>query len=78
MPWPKNRRNSIPCTVRTSDKGRVIKELIFFNNWDLEPLDLLNGLSVGCYPPSPEVLIVSILLKLKVIELHLRGSEANL
>ena len=28
------------------------------NNWDLEPLDLLNGLALGSYQPSHEVLIV--------------------
>ncbi len=40
------------------DKGRAIKGLVVCNNWDLEPLDLLNGLALGCYQPSPEVLIV--------------------
>ncbi len=40
------------------DKGRSIKELVVCNDWDLEPLDLLNGLALGCYQPSPEVLIV--------------------
>ncbi len=53
-----NRRNSLPCTVRTSSKGRATKGLVVCNNWDLEPLDLLNGLALGCYQPSPEVLIV--------------------
>ncbi len=28
-----------------------------FNNLDLKPLDLLNGLALGCYQPSPEVSI---------------------
>ncbi len=28
------------------------------NNWDLDPLYLLNGLALGCYQPFPEVLIV--------------------
>ncbi len=37
------------------DKGRAI-------NCDLEPLDLLNGLVLVWYKPSPEVLIVSYLL----------------
>ena len=31
------------------DKGRAIKGLVVCNNWDLEPLDLLNGLALGCY-----------------------------
>ena len=52
-----NRRNSLPCTVRTSipDKGRAIKVLVVCNNWDLEPLDLQNGLALGCYQPFLEV-----------------------
>ena len=41
-------------------KGRTIKGLVVCNNWDLDPLDLLNGLALGYYPPSPEVLIVYI------------------
>ena len=46
------------------DKGRAIKGLVVCNSWDLEPWDLLNGLALCCYQPSPEVLIVllSILL----------------
>ncbi len=37
-----------------SDEGRAIKGLVVCNSWDLEPLDLLNGLAFGCYQPSPE------------------------
>ncbi len=37
------------------DRGRAIKELVFCNSWDLKPWDLLNGLALGCYQPSPEV-----------------------
>ncbi len=48
-----------PQTVATQlglpDKGRAIRELVDCNNWNLEPLDLLNGLALGCYQPSPEV-----------------------
>ncbi len=40
------------------DKGRAIKGLVVCNNGDLEPLDLQNGLALGCYQSSPEVLIV--------------------
>ena len=39
-------------------KGRAIKLLVICNSWDLEPLDLLNGLPLGCYQPFPEVLII--------------------
>ncbi len=30
------------------DKGRAIKGLVVSNHWDLEPLDLINGLAQGC------------------------------
>ena len=53
-----NRRNSVPCTVRIPEKGGAIKWLVVCNNWDLEPLDLLDGLAIGCYQPSPGILIV--------------------
>ena len=51
-----NRRNSVPSKVITfPDKGRAIKGLVVCNNKDLEPLNLQNGLALGCYQPSPEV-----------------------
>ncbi len=37
------------------DKGRAIKGLVSYNIWDLQSLDLLDGLALGCYQPSPEV-----------------------
>ena len=40
------------------EKGRATKGLVVCNNLDLEPLDLQNGLDLGCYQPSPEVLIL--------------------
>ncbi len=36
-------------------KGRTFKGLVVCNDLDLEPLDLLIGLALGCYQPSPEV-----------------------
>ena len=36
------------------DKGCAIKGLVVCNNWDLETLNLLKGLALGCYQPSPE------------------------
>ncbi len=53
-----SRRNSVPCTVGLLDKGHAFKWLVVCNNWDLEPLDLLNGMALCCYQLSPEVLIV--------------------
>ena len=37
------------------DKGRAIEGLVDNNDWDLEHLDLLNGVALGCYQPSSEV-----------------------
>ena len=42
-----------------------------YNNWDLEPLDLLNGLALGCYQQSPVVLIVKLMGILVVACRHL-------
>ncbi len=42
MPWPKT--------------GRAIKGLVVCNSWDLEPWDMLNGLALGCYQPSAEIM----------------------
>ena len=36
------------------DNGRTIKGFVFCNSWDLVPLDLLNGLALGCYQPTTE------------------------
>ncbi len=59
MPWPKT--GAIHhAELGLPDKVRAIKGLVVCNNWDLEPLDLLNGLALGCYQPSHEVLIVYI------------------
>ncbi len=45
-----------PNHAQLPDKGRAIKGLVVCNDWDLEPLDLLNGLALGFYQPSPGVL----------------------
>ena len=58
MPWPKTVATQYHAQLELPDKGRAIKELVVCHNWDLEPLDMLNGLALGCYQPSPEVLIV--------------------
>ena len=36
-----------------------MKGLGVCNDWDLELLDLLNGLALGCYQPSTEISNVS-------------------
>ena len=50
---PKTGATHYHAQLGLPDKGRTIKELVVCNNWDLEPLDLLNGLALGCYQPAP-------------------------
>ena len=57
MPWPQTGAIQYYAQLELQDKGRAINGLVVCNNWDLEPLDLLNGLALGCCQPSPEVLI---------------------
>ena len=57
MPWPLIGATKYLAQLGLPDKGLVIKKLVVCIDWDLEPLDLLNGLALGCHQPSPEVLI---------------------
>ena len=57
MHWPQTGATQYQAQLELPDKGRAIKGLVVCNNWDLEPLDLLNGLALQCYQPSPEVLL---------------------
>ncbi len=54
MTWPQTGATLYHAQLGLSDKGRAIKGLVVCNNWDLEPMDLLNGLALGCYQTSPE------------------------
>ena len=47
MPWIQTGATHYYSYLGLSDKSRAIKELVVCNNWDLEPLDLINGLAVG-------------------------------
>ena len=58
MPWPQTGPTQYHAQLGLPDKGRAINGLVVYNKWDLEPLDLPNGLTLCCYQPSPEVLIV--------------------
>ena len=58
MHWPQTGSIQYQALLGLPTKGRAIKVLVVCNNWDLEPLDLLNGLALGCYQPSTGVLIV--------------------
>ena len=62
MPWPQTGATQYHAQLGLLDKGRAIKGLVVCNNWDIEPLDLLKGLALGCYQPSPEVLMVYVCL----------------
>ena len=53
MPWPQTCATQYHAQLGFPDKGCAIKGLGVC--WDLEPLDLLNGLALGYYEPSPEV-----------------------
>ncbi len=59
MPWPQTDTTQYHAQLELPDRDRAIKGLVVYNKWDLEPLDLLNGLALGCYKPSPEVCLVS-------------------
>ena len=59
MTEPQTGETQYHAQLGLPDKGRAIKGFVVCNNWDLEPLDLLKGLALGCYQPSSEVLIVS-------------------
>ena len=61
MPWPQTDATQYHAQLGLPDKGRVIKGMIVCNNWDLEPLDLLNDLALGCCQMSHDLLIVLIL-----------------
>ena len=58
MPWPQTGATKYRAQLGLPDKGRSIEGLAVCKNWDLEPLDLLNILALGCYQPSLEVFIV--------------------
>ena len=53
MPWPQTGTTHYQAQLGPQDKGHAIKGLIVCYDRDLEPLDLLNGLTRGCYQPSP-------------------------
>ena len=55
MPWSQTGATQYHAQLGLPDKGRAIKELVVSKSWDLEPWDLINGLALVCYLPSPEV-----------------------
>ncbi len=69
MPWLQIGATQYHEQLGHPDKGCAIKGLVICNDWDLVPLNLINSLAIGCYQPSPEILIV--LLKLMFLFLLL-------
>ena len=62
MPWPKTGATNCYAQLGLPDKGHIIKRLVVCSGLCLGPLDLLNGLALGYYLPSPEVLIVLLII----------------
>ncbi len=65
MPWHKlgaTHYHALP------DKSPAITGLFSFSVWELESLELLNGLALGCYQPSPEIFFEAVLKKNKVLD----------
>ncbi len=55
MPWPQTGGTQYHAQLGLPDKDCAIRGLVVCNKWDLEPLDLRNGLALVCYQSSPEV-----------------------
>ena len=49
MTWSKTEATHYHAQLELPDKGCAIRGLVVCNNWDLEPLDLRNGLALVCY-----------------------------
>ena len=47
MPWPQTGSTQYHAQLGLPHKGRAIKGFVIYNNWVLQPLDLLNGLALG-------------------------------
>ena len=47
MAWPKTGATQYHAQLGLPYNGHVIKGLVVCKSWDLEPLDLLNGLALG-------------------------------
>ncbi len=46
MPWPQTGATQYHVQLRLPDKGSSLKGLVVCKNKDLEPLDLLNNISL--------------------------------
>ena len=66
MPWPQTGTTQYHALP---DKLHAIKGLVVCNNWDLEPLKIINSLALDFYQPSSEALIVPVVIKIQLITL---------
>ena len=48
MSWPQTGATQYHAQLGLPDKVCAIKGLVVCNDWDLEPLDLLKGVALGC------------------------------
>ncbi len=48
MPWPQTGTTQYQLQFELPDKDHSMKGLVVLNDWDLAPLELLNGLAPGC------------------------------
>ncbi len=55
MLQPKTSATEYNTQLGLPDNGRAIKWLVVCNDWDLLPLDLQNGMALGCYQAFPDV-----------------------
>ncbi len=55
MPWPQTGATHNHAQLGLPDIGPATKGGVVCTSWDLQPSDLLTGLALGCYQPSPEV-----------------------
>ncbi len=53
MPWHQTGATQYHAQLGLQDKDHAM--LVVYNSWDLEPWELINGLALVCYQPSPEV-----------------------
>ena len=55
MPWPQSGATHYHAQLEHPDKGLAIKGLVVCNSWDLDPLDPLKSLALGCFQLSLSV-----------------------
>ena len=58
MHWSETGETHYHAHLGLPDKRRAIIVLVVCNVCDLESLDVLNGLALGCHQPSPEVYLI--------------------